>query len=552
MLKLPWEPTVRESSANAQVKKTASPPEPVRSSSKHRARRKGTLTDIVMLVFDVLLAAVLGAAHSVPTAFPQFWWLQIACVAGLVWRVSRVGPGRAALLGFIFGTAWLGAGVWWLFISMNRYGGLSAVLSVLAIVVLCGFLSLYLSAAMALFSKLRRNRAVVDPLLFAGCWLLAELARGVIFTGFPWAASGYAHVDSPLATLAPMIGVYGIGAMSALLGAALVLGLRVPGQAAAGGLVGVIVVVVVLVALGTLKLSPYSRAAGTLQLSLLQTNVPQNEKFETAVLPEALDWASRRLMASKADLVIAPETVVPLLPDQLPESYWTPLLTHFQKGKQAALFGRPLGSFERGYTNSAVGISNETVRVPDGYYRYDKHHLVPFGEFIPSGFRWFTNLMKIPLGDFSRGPLVAPSFSVKGERIAPTICYEDLFGEEIAARFADEHVAPTILANMTNIGWFGDTIALPQHLHISRMRALEFERPMVRATNTGTTAVIDHTGKVTHSLPPLTQGVLDAPVQARTGITAYASWASRYGLWPLWIIGALSLVIVMPLRRRED
>jgi apolipoprotein N-acyltransferase len=244
--------------------------------------------------------------------------------------------------------------------------------------------------------------------------------------------------------------------------------------------------------------------------------------------------------------------VVPLLPEQLPKEYWTPLMRRFQHGEQAALIGMPLGSFETGYTNSAVGISRDTVLAPGGMYRYDKHHLVPFGEFIPPGFRWFTDLMKIPLGDFNRGPLKAPSFIVKGERVAPNICYEDLFGEDLAARFTDMTTAPTIFANLSNIGWFGDTIALKQHLHISRMRTIEFQRPMLRATNTGTTAVIDHTGRVTEQLPPLTQGVLRADVQGREGLTPYAWWVSTYKLWPLLALAVALLLVTIPLRRRED
>jgi apolipoprotein N-acyltransferase len=160
-------------------------------------------------------------------------------------------------------------------------------------------------------------------------------------------------------------------------------------------------------------------------------------------------------------------------------------------------------------------------------------HLVPFGEFVPPGFRWFIDLMHIPLGDFARGPLDAPSFAFAGQRIAPNICYEDLFGEELARRFADPAAAPTVFANVSNIAWFGDTIAVPQHLHISRLRALEFQRPMLRATNTGATAVIDHRGRVTHRLEPFTRGVLDARVEGRDGLTPYARWASRLGLWPL-------------------
>ncbi|MES2101166.1 MAG: nitrilase-related carbon-nitrogen hydrolase, partial [Pseudomonadota bacterium] len=160
----------------------------------------------------------------------------------------------------------------------------------------------------------------------------------------------------------------------------------------------------------------------------------------------------------------------------------------------------------------------------------------------------FTELMNIPLGDFNRGPVGASSFAFHGERIGANICYEDLFGEELAARFEDPTNAPTIFANISNIGWFGDTIAITQHLEISRMRTLEFQRPMLRATNTGATAVIDHTGRVTASLPRLTQGVLDGQVQGRTGLTPFAWWASRFGLWPLTLLG---LVIVATAGQRR-
>jgi len=211
----------------------------------------------------------------------------------------------------------------------------------------------------------------------------------------------------------------------------------------------------------------------------------------------------------------------------------------------------PLGSFEAGYTNSAVGFSRAAAALPGGEYRYDKHHLVPFGEFVPDGFHWFTRMMNIPLGDFNRGPLAAPSFVVDSERVAPNICYEDLFGEELAARFVPESAAPTILANLSNIGWFGRTIAIEQHLRISRMRSLELQRPMIRATNTGATAVIDHHGVVTHALPPFSVGILEGTVEGRQGLTPFAEWAGRFDLWPLWLIGAV-LVVAAALRSRAD
>ncbi|HEY0818707.1 MAG TPA: apolipoprotein N-acyltransferase [Rhizobacter sp.] len=519
------------------------------SPTGRRKALRSTGSDGLLLGLDILFAVLLGAAHALPTAYPAVWWLQLLCVGGFAWQVSRASPRRAALVAWVFATAWGTSGTWWLYVSMHQYGGLPAWMSGLAVLALNAFLALYLAVTMAVFARLRRHRAVLDALLFAACWMLAELARGVIFTGFPWAASGYAHVDSPVANLAPWIGVYGVGFVCAALGAGLVLGMRGDGGRGAGAVLGIGATATALVALVLIKPVPFTRPTGTLSLTLLQSNVPQDQKFAEAELPKTLEWAQRQLLAAKGELVIGPETLVPLLPEQLPANYWKPLSLHFQ-GEQAALVGVPLGSFEAGYTNSVVGLSRDTVKWPGGYYRYDKHHLVPFGEFIPTGFRWFTEMMNIPLGDFSRGLRVPPSFAFKGERIAPNICYEDLFGEELAARFIDMNEAPTIFANISNIAWFGDTIAVNQHLVISRMRSLEFQRPMVRATNTGATVVIDHHGVVTHSLPAFTQGVLDAKVEGREGLTPYAWWASRYGLWPLVALAVFLMLLTLPLRRK--
>ncbi|MDP2419107.1 MAG: nitrilase-related carbon-nitrogen hydrolase, partial [Hydrogenophaga sp.] len=139
---------------------------------------------------------------------------------------------------------------------------------------------------------------------------------------------------------------------------------------------------------------------------------------------------------------------------------------------------------------------------------------------------------------------------VGGQRLAPNICYEDLFGEELAASFRDPDQAPTVLVNLSNIAWFGDTVAIDQHLHISRLRALELGRPMLRATNTGATAVIDHRGVVTHLLPRLTRDRLEATVQGRSGTTPYARWAARWGLWPLWGVCLAMLLLIAATRRR--
>jgi len=495
--------------------------------------------------FEALSLAALGALQTLAFVHTAAWWLPIATLALLVWRLDAASPRRAALLGWCYGTAWLCAGVWWLFISMHRYGGLPAPLAAAAVFALSAALSLYLAAACASYARWRQG-AGADAALFVALWLLAELARGVLFTGFPWLAAGYSQVDSPLAAAAPWLGVYGIGMVMALLALAAVRLVRTRGRQWGAAALAALVVSAVLLAP-----ADFTRPSGELQVVMLQPNVKQDEKFAAERMPETLAWVAREMLRARADLVLVPETAIPLLPSQLRDfapGYWDALREHFagpgERGPRAALVGVPLGDFERGYTNSVAGLSAGPV------YRYDKFHLVPFGEFIPTGFRWFTELMNIPLGDFTRGVLDPPSFAAAGQRIGPNICYEDLFGEELARRFADSATAPTVLANISNIGWFGDTVAIPQHLAISRLRTLELQRPMLRATNTGATAAIDHRGTVAALLPSHTQGVLQAWVQGREGLTPFAWWAARWGLWPLAALAALLLVGVRLAPRR--
>ena len=460
-------------------------------------------------VWEGLALAVLGAVQSGALVATWAWALPLAATAALAWRLNRATPGQAAWLGWCFGTGGLAAAVWWLFISMHRYGDLPAWMAALAVLALSAALSLYLAGAMALYARLRKGGPWGDAALFAACWLAAELARGVLFTGFPWGASGYTQVDAPLARLAPWVGVYGIG--TALAGAAALLAASVPRTE---GHRGWRPAAAVAAALALLHLSPtteFTREAGTLRVRLLQTDVPQDAKFRLEDMPQALAWTAEALADTS--------------------------------NGRAALLGIPLGDPERGYTNSVVGLGGPTP------YRYDKAHLVPFGEFVPPGFRWFTEMMNIPQGDFARGPLRAPSFVVAGQRIGPNICYEDLLGEELARRFDDPAQAPTLLANVSNIAWFGDTVAVPQHLNISRMRTLELQRPMLRATNTGATAVIDHTGHVQALLPPFTRGTLEARAQGRDGLTPFARWAGRWGLAPL-AAAALALLGMAAWRAR--
>ena len=510
---------------------------------------------------------IAGCAHALSISWPfntgltlgqPVWWLQLLAMCLLAWQLDLAKTKRqGAWVGWLFATVMQVATWWWLFISLNRYGGLAAPLTIIAIVGLAAFLALYYAAVCAVFVRLAPANRFGRASLFAALWLLAELARVALFTGFPWGEGGYAQLDGPFDGLAKIIGVHGLTFAAAILAAVIAGQIGKPRWVSTGA-IGVAVVLAASTSLALKagsagELSFSKTVASPFTVTLLQGNIAQDEKFQpTGGIPDALAWYKSQLLAATTSLVVTPETAIPLLPNRLPEGYLDALVNRFMKpapgaAQTAALIGIPLGNSQQGYTNSAIALKPSASNT---LYQYDKHHLVPFGEFVHPLFKWFLAIVNIPLADFNSGGLKQPSLDWQGQRIAPNICYEDLFGEELAASFIDPATAPTIMVNISNIAWFGNTIAIDQHLNISRMRSLEFERPMVRATNTGATAIIDHTGRVTHLLPRHTRGVLVGAVEGRSGITPYAWWAARFGLWPWW--GLIFTIILIAACTRID
>jgi len=518
--------------------------------------------------FPVQLAMpiVAGLLHAAGVAWPLHWmldygqpqWplqlLSMALLGGTLLGASSAG--QAALRAWMFTTVYLGCTFGWLFTAMHTYGGLPAPLAALAEWLLAGALAIYFALAGGLWWRLAPRGVLSGALLFGLLWMMAELARGTWLTGFGWGAGGYAHLDGPLAFFAPWLGSYGIGAVAGFIGMAFAqallgaMGRRTPGGLRPSGTAALLSALALLIAPQLLPATwnQWTRDAGTFSATLLQGGIAQDEKFEqSSGVPQALQWYAAQLLSASTDLVVAPETAVPLLPQDLPEGYWDRLSTGLRSQGHAAIFGIPLGDSQQGYTNSVIGFMPGQAQIQ----RYDKHHLVPFGEFIPPLFRWFTNLMHIPLGDFNRGSLGQASFAMPGQRLAVHICYEDLFGEELATRFTDPANAPTALVNVSNLAWFGDGLAIYQHLSIARMRALEFGLPVLRATNTGATAIIAHTGVVQAQLPYGPAGVLQGKVQGRLGLTPFARWTAHWGLWPLWLMGLVALAWAAIARRHS-
>jgi len=478
--------------------------------------------------FRLLLAAVLGVAHTQAYAPHDWWWLQILSLAGLVALLADAPrPRAAAATAYAFGIGWFLSGIWWLFISMHVYGEMPAWMAALAVVLFAGYLSIWPALAGGAWHWLtqRGRDGVLPALAFGATWALSEWLRGVVFTGFPWLGSGYAHTNGPLAGFAPLIGVYGIAALAATLAALLVTAVRAALRRGDGTRLGTVLGLLVgLPAVGA-ALAPiaWTTPAGQpVSVRLLQGNVAQDIKFEPAGIQRSLELYRDLITAAPADLVVTPETAFPVILQELPVDIARAVRRYMESTGSTVLFGAAGADSPVDFTNSVFAIGPEQPTL----YRYNKHHLVPFGEFIPFGFRWFVDMMKMPLGDFRRGGLDQPAVPVRGIRVAPNICYEDLFGEEIAATLRQQPTPANMLANVTNLAWFGDTIALDQHLQISRMRALETRRPMLRATNTGMTAVVKPDGTVQARLPTFALGTLEASVQGMQGLTPYIRWGN--------------------------
>jgi apolipoprotein N-acyltransferase len=533
-----------------------------------------------------LLIALLAGGASV-FGYAPFEWYPFALVSlgVLAWSLGRASRVREAFaLGFAWGFGAFLAGVSWLYVALERYGGMPAPLAALAIALFCAYLAVYPGLAGAAFAALQRRiearpaRAGVGPglaakgaderargagnsalagqvrtaaalpsaALFAALWLLSEWLRGVVFTGFPWLAVGYSQTPpSPLAGYLPVVGAYGVGALAAFV-AALVAFLPGAGATLRQRWVPVGVVAVVLALGAGLAGRTWTAPSGApLPIALVQTNFEQSLKWDPArfadVLQANLDLVRDAFSQPQPPaLVVLPETTLPTLLDRLPAGYldW---LAQLARGAGGDLVMGVFRRDEAGHIyNAAVSLGTAPVQ------HYAKQHLVPFGEYSPPLFGWFYRLVDIPMSDQTRGAREQAPMRFGDQRVALNICYEDLFGAELIRALP----AATLMLNISNLAWYGDSFAQPQHLQIARARALETGRPMLRSTNTGMTAVVQPDGRVTDVLPGFERGVLRVTVQGYQGLTPYARWGD-------WLALAVAVVLVLAFaamrpRRAED
>ncbi|GLR13876.1 apolipoprotein N-acyltransferase [Chitinimonas prasina] len=504
------------------------------------------LTTAARLLGRALPPALIGGIAVFGFAPFSFWPLlplSLALLFGLI-DVAPT-PRRAAYIGWAWGLGYFTGTIHWIFISLHTYGGMPAPLAALAVLLLAAFLALYPALTAWAGKRLAgQSRAALLLCLLPALWLLAEWLRGWVFTGFPWAAVGYSQIpDGPLAGYAPLIGIYGVSGLIALVGgiAAWLMGRRfdrVDGLALAG--------VLLLGGLGYgLKQVAWTEPSGKpLKVALLQGAIPQNRKWGAEDLAYNLDTYYQLVGKAKADLIVMPETAFPIFLHDM-DGYFPEvldgMLAHVASQQAALIGGVPrLDVRSQRYYNGAVLLSD-----PERPANY-KAHLVPFGEYVPMRplLAWvYDNLLNMPLADFSSGgPQQAP-LKVRDQRIAAHICYEDVFGEELLPNARQA----TILLNLSNLAWFDGSVALAQHGQISQARALETGRPMLRATNSGTTAAITPDGHYQARLPERIEGTLYAMVQGMQGNTPYLLWGNTAAL----LLAALGLGMGWWWRRRE-
>jgi apolipoprotein N-acyltransferase len=495
------------------------------------------------LIIKPLALLMLGALSVFGFAPFYFYPASIVSLVGLFyfWHLSYT-PKQAAYAGFIYGLGLFGAGIYWIYISLHEFGGMPSLMAAVATFILCAFLSFFpatVGAASVWIAGAKLSPKQGHTMLFAipVLWAMTDWIRSWIFTGFPWLSIGYSQVpNSPLAGFMPIVGVYGVSLITVFVASLAGFWLarhfihRSISKLWQRNALALLLLIGISGSL--LKTVDWTTASGKpMSVALLQGNIAQSLKWAPEVSERTLALYLKMAEASAAQLIIMPETALPVLSSQLPVEIGQRLQQHALRNHGDILMG--LVELENGeYFNSVFSIGSAQSQ----YYR--KSHLVPFGEFIPfkAAFGWiYRDWLNMPLSDLSRGSIHQQPMALSGEKVALNICYEDVFGEEIIRQLPQA----SLLVNVSNDAWYGESLAAYQHLQFSQARALETGRTMLRATNTGATAMIGPHGQLLAHAPHFTQTTLNVMAQAYRGSTPYVYFGNWLFLGFSWCVLAL-------------
>jgi apolipoprotein N-acyltransferase len=473
------------------------------------------------------------------TAFAPLGWFPLACLAlvPLFYCWQQDTPGRAMRHGLLFGLGYFGAGISWVYVSVHHYGHVPALAAVPVTLALVLFLSLYPALLGYLLKRLLPQPSWPALVLaFPAGWALSEWLRGWLFSGFPWLSIGNSQIDSPLAGFAPVLGVFGVGWLVALSAALLLAVLQRDRRAAS------LMVLVGMWAGGQLlgQVDWTSPRGEAIRVALVQGNIAQEDKWQPEKLLDSLTaYADASFALQDIDLFVWPETAIAAFYDQVSDNFIPYVEEKLQERDAALLTGIPVldrSTWE--YYNGVITLGGKQAF-------YYKRHLVPYGEYLPM--RWLfgstLDALAVPNADFSGGHDGQPLLQAAGYPVATSICFEVVFGEEIIQALPEA----ALLVNVSNDAWFGRSLAPFQHLEMARMRARETGRPMLRATNTGISALIDHQGRITAQSPQFEAAVVTGEVVPRQGATPYV----RGGNVPIVLLCTGLLLLAGFLHRRQ-
>ncbi len=504
-------------------------------------------------MFARLVVAVAAGAAGV-LAFAPFYAWPLAIVSLVVlfslWAHTPA-PRQAAAIGFAWGLGLFLAGVSWIYVSLHVYGNMPAPLAGLAVFLFCSYLALYPALAGWLQARLQVPSLMRLLLLMPVAFVSAEYLRGWVVSGFPWLILGYsqtpsAEIMAPLAGYAPVLGVFGISLILALTAGAVVaasknLSTLVLLPAARHALV--IAAVVLWLGGVLLAAQEWSSPSGkALPVSLVQGNIAQHLKWREDQRAATIEAYLELAEQSRGRLIVLPETALPMMLHDVPGAVLSVLHRKAAANGGDLLMGI---AYADGNTKAANFIDYYNGAVSIGAsppQRYAKQHLVAFGEFVPPLFSWVYRWLTIPLSGFTPGPRSPAPMQLAGHFVGVNICYEDTFGAEIAASLPRAE----LLVNMSNMAWYGDSLAADQHAQFSQMRALETSRWMLRSTNTGVTAAMDEKGRIVKALPQFTRGVLEVEAVPRQGVTPYVRWKDA----PVLLLLVLVLLLSFNQHRR--
>jgi apolipoprotein N-acyltransferase len=492
---------------------------------------------MIAYALSLLAGAVLPFAFA---PFEQFWIAPLSYAALLLaWRGASAK--RAFALGFVFGCASFGGGTYWTYIAVREFGGAPIVLAGGLTVGLTVVLAAFVGAAGLIAARwFRTSGAAAWLVTLPALFVLTEWTRGWLFTGFGWLSAGYSQTGSWLMGYAPVLGLHGMSwAVLVTAGALLTLGAWAagagPGRAPArtGAVVAALAIVAIWGGGAFLGARAWTAPKETaLDVALVQGAVTQDLKWRPEQLPGTMElYAGLTQQSHGADLIVWPEAAVPTLYE-----YVEPYLDGVRRASAERGSTVLLGILRRGTDAPRDTFQNALIALTEPPQVYIKRHLVPFGEYfpVPKFVRSWMRLMSLPYTDALPGAGDQPAIVVGDERIAVTICYEDVFGAEQLGVLPDA----TLLVNVSNDAWFGDSIAPHQHLQIAQVRAAEAGRWLLRSTNTGVTAVIDPRGRVAQTVPQFEAAVLKHTVRGYTGVTPYAKWGN-------WLVVAAAIGAVL-------